>query len=66
MINAKSSINKFSKGVALFSVNQAKPGMLLKKDPSNQKEGGPGVVKSTGDALETIVTKTAFKCFQTY
>lgn len=51
MINAKSSINKFSKGVVLFSVNQAKPGMLLKKDPSNQKEGGPGVVKSTGDAL---------------
>lgn len=65
MINAKSSISKFSKGVALFSVDQTKPGMLSKKDPSNQKEGGPGMVKTLRMLWETIFTKTAFKYFQT-
>lgn len=42
----QSSISTFRKGVALF--NQAKPGILLKKEGPQQPEG---MVKSTEDAL---------------
>lgn len=51
MRNAKSSVNKFSKGVALFSVSQGKPGMLLKKNVNNPKGGGSGMVISIEDDL---------------
>lgn len=45
----QSSISMFRKGVALFSVNQAKPGILLKKEEGLQQP--EGMVKSTEDAL---------------